>query len=172
MIILCLTVSCSNPTNKQEHRFDLKKDLYDFSTRMNESDTLIIRANLSLCISQRHEKNIIFKKNKKLFITTIIDKDYLEPKDRELGTVKYQYIKTDSLNFEDLFQFLENKGATKKSELNSPTFTVVYKKDSIEFYSDKMKDFIEDTKYYREIQIRRYPESKVYQGTPKLIKTK
>ena len=172
MIILCLTVSCSNPTNKQEHRFDLKKDLYDFSTRMNESDTLIIRANLSLCISQRHEKNIIFKKNKELFITTIIDETYLDEKDRELGTIKYQYIKTDSLNFENLFHFLENKRATKSSGFNRPTFTVVYKQDSIEFYSDKMKDFIEDTKYYREIQIRRYPEAKAYQGTPKLMKTK
>lgn len=62
---LCLTllVSCKN-----ESKFDLEKDLYNFSEKMENGDTLTITTDLSACMFFGFEIYTFTKRNDSLFL--------------------------------------------------------------------------------------------------------
>lgn len=172
LLLVCLTIGCKNQSNNQdksaiettEKEFKLEKDIFSFSKKMNQSDTLVVFANLSACLSKRYEKNILIKTNNELFLTTYVEGDYIDTIEKELETVKYKLQETDSLSFESFFRHLESKHARNKPEYSTrPSLKIIYKQDSIEYFSDGLNDHLANIRYYILIKMRLYPNAKVYQ---------
>jgi len=88
---LIVVIACTDTPDErkktQTHRpeFHLRRDLFDFSRKMTESDTLIILAELSVCTSQGRETNILTKKGDDAFIRTYAEGDFVDGKDVELS---------------------------------------------------------------------------------------
>ena len=168
-LILTLTIGCNDTAVEDKTTdtiaiasdFDLQTDLLDFSTKMTDLDTLTIFANLSACLSWQEEINKLTKKDGQVFISGSIVGDYIDDQDKELEQVKYNYLPTDTLNFETLFRYMQDKG-TEDRQINSQVFTVVYNQDTVKYFSDGLTDPLHNIDYYIQIKRRLYPEAEVY----------
>ncbi|PSK83755.1 hypothetical protein [Prolixibacter denitrificans] len=142
--------------------FDLRKDLTHFSYSMNESDSMIIVANLSACSSRWHETNILTKKNNQILISTSAKGDFVEDDEKQLKSTFYHFAQNDSLNFENLFSYMEKKNVQGK-KTKSNVFTIIFKQDTVTFYSYGLNDHLNNINYYIKIKRRIYPSVKMYQ---------
>ncbi|MCB0539282.1 MAG: hypothetical protein KDE33_17330 [Bacteroidetes bacterium] len=145
---------------------DLAADLFRFSSRMTESDTLEVFVNTTSCEAFGYENNIITKHQDQVYIKTYVSWPWLEQGEIELDQVIYLYDPDDSLNLEDFFLYLDSIGSPK--ERNNWCFVQVsYGQDSICYYSEDLSDIHLKMNYYRQIKMRLYPEEKIYQ--PKVV---
>lgn len=153
---------CLNQDNQK--KFNLNRDLLEFSSRINEGDTLHIYSNLSICRSLHLEHDIFTKENQQTYITTFISKNRygMENYKEKLPKIKYHINNTDSLNYEHLLKNLTHKKATSKNS-NTHFLRIIYKKDTIDFYSKGLGEQIPNSDYLLQIKGKLYPKIKVYQ---------
>ncbi len=159
--------------NKTPSKFNLIKDIFEFSDKMENHDTLIIDANLSVCESEIFEKNVLIKENNKILIKTYRFEQNYQPEDDTLifETTLYSYSNNDSLNFENLFEYM-SKTERENKDINNIIFTISFKSDTIQYFSNGINDIIESTMYYNLIKRRIYPNIKVYLPIVKPEKSK
>lgn len=163
-IVGILTLGCSNDNQRtvdDTSSFELKKDIYDFSSRLEENDTLILLVDASVCTSMQIDYLVFIKKNNNITVNTTVHIWEGEQEIYNLGSV--DYIKSqDSLNYEDLFKFVNNKGV-KDQKSNSNVFTVIHKQDTLRLFSDHLMDHLTNLGYFTDIQQRLYPDAELYQ---------
>lgn len=73
--MIFIVLSC-----KRESKFNLEKDLFQFSEKMENADTIEITANLSACLSSGFEKYMFVKENDSLFLETFSEESSFEKK--------------------------------------------------------------------------------------------
>jgi hypothetical protein len=167
LICILLVCSCKNDFARKKSGFKLQNDLTDFSKKMENGDTLIIIADLSVCQVNREEKSVVTKKNNEIFITTSIKSNLINEIDTQLKTKVYHRSEKDSLNFEDLFKYMKKKGSQDR-QTNSEIFTVNYNQQETSFFSDGLTDKLTIIEYYSKIMKRINPDVKFYQP-PKIL---
>jgi hypothetical protein len=131
---------------------------------LNEGDTLFVYSNLSVCKSFHYEHDIFTKEDSQVFIQThakgiAIDEEWEE----YLPKTEYNYSKQDRLNFEDLFRFARQK----KTDINTPTFRIIFKNDTINIYSDGLGEQTPNSEYFLKIKRKIYPKTKIYEPIEK-----
>jgi hypothetical protein len=156
---------CSRTVEKKNNAtkssFDLKKDIYNLSERMEEGDTIILNANLGVCTSYCNEHNLLWKENGIIYIMSKIKEIDPNNDSISLGKTEYRFEKFDSLNFENLFSLLKDK-TIKPDNSTSYTFQTIYKRDTLEFYPGNLVRILEKTYYYNCIKGRIYPNEKFF----------
>lgn len=174
LILVFLFCGCLRKENKKNvlkikliikklDTFNLKRDVFDFSSKMNEMDTLFLYANLSVCTSWWVEKNMFVKKNGEISLLTNINNDVLCQGDESVTIEsEYCYSPTDSLNFEDLFKHMSAKEEDDKDR--NSTFLLVCKKDTMRYYSYDLVDKMQNVDFYIRIKRRLFPGHEAYKS--------
>lgn len=132
-IILSLSLfSCQH-----ESKFDLNKDLYRFSEKMENGDTLKIMTDLSACMFFAFETYTFTKQNDTLFLEKYSEVSSYEKRAQTLPKIVYKVKVSDPRSFENYFKFLNKKDKPKD---RFPLVSVTYKKQTREFYDDGLND--------------------------------
>lgn len=135
LIILSISLfSC-----KQESQFDLNKDLYHFSERMENGDTVKIMTDLSACTFLAFETYTFTKQHDTLFLEKYSEIASYGKTSQTLPKRIYKVKASDPLSFENYLKFL-NKEDKPHEKGDFPLVTVTYKKQSRKFYDDGLQD--------------------------------
>lgn len=164
ILILFTVLSCSRERQKlkQESSFDLKRDIYSLSQKLNNGDTVFFQVALGVCISQCREYNTIFKKNDSILIqSTIVN---IDPKNetKDLNSVLYIFNPNDTLNFENLFSSMKADIKDPKSIDGETIFEVRYHNDTLEYYPKNLVFVLSKISFYCKIKERLYPEENLF----------
>jgi len=73
LLTMLLLLSC-----KHESKFDLEKDLYQFSQKMENGDSLEVRVNHSACLLAAFENYTFIKENNTLYVEHFLKLVHLE----------------------------------------------------------------------------------------------
>ncbi|NIF07030.1 hypothetical protein F3J23_16450 [Chryseobacterium sp. Tr-659] len=134
-IILSLSLfSC-----KHESKFDLNKDLYQFSEKMENGDTVKIMTDLSACMFFAFETYIFTKQNDTLFLEKYSEMSSYKKRTQLLPKKIYKVKASNPLSFENYLKFL-NKENKPHEKGDFPLLTVTYKKQNRKFYDDGLQD--------------------------------
>ncbi len=155
--------SCSNIQNKHKETpsFVLERDLYDFSNKLDNNDTMILLVDASVCAWVEIDSLVITKSNDKISIQPTIWYWSDEKEILKLDKVQYS-TSNDSLNLENLFKYLHKKGI--QDEHNNPiVFTLFHKDDTLHFYSANLGDHLENLSYFQRIMGKLYPDAKHFE---------
>jgi hypothetical protein len=160
-VIHLVIFSCKQHENEFS-TFNLIEDCLNFSTKMNEGDTLFMYADLSLCMSSWIESSYLYKKGGKIYLAgKIIAHSHLK-KPLELSEIEYTLQQNDSLCFEKLFQSLDTENLQKNT---TPIITISYKQDTMKLYGTDLTNHSERIYFYGKIKQKLYPNEKFYQPT-------
>jgi len=173
IILFCMLISCQNSSKEkkeflirnQHGTFNLKDDLSNFSEKMNDKDTLIMKFNLSMEWSFRTEKMIFIKDKSKTYLKVIARKKImgLDSVSNRLKLPLIEYIYSqDSLSIESLITKNIYRTIKKEEFTTKELVKISYKKSFINLYTyglgDKgafLKDYFKTMKYI-------YPNEKDY----------
>lgn len=162
-VFLIFLFSCNNQKNNltenNDTSFNILNDITNFSEKLNNYDTLKILINTSLCMSSSFEHLVITKINDSIFIKGEITRDYISNSDKILTKKYYNYQKTDTLNLENLFQYLDEFKSTTEDLNLSFKIIASFKKDTIYYQSNDINGF-NFVNYHNLIMNRLYPEIK------------
>lgn len=161
---------CSQkPDNKRQlSTFSLERDIYRFSEKMNNGDTLYLTASIGACFDYTIEYNTIFKKNDSVFIQSRLENLPSPNTKKTLPKKLYVYHQGDSLNFENLFYSLR-KDVTKAKKNEHNTFQVIFNGDTIEFVCKNLMVHLRKTDYYKRINARIYPSETTFKPFEKVV---
>lgn len=160
--ITLLTLGCQETVPKSEtphSSFNIKSDLPQLSIKIEEGDTLLIEADLGVCMSTYFEKSILFKKNRKILISTTLHNESDPPV--AIPQVEYLSLPDDTSNFENLFVQLIQDSVERKS-INSTFLKVTFLQDTLCFYSDGLSYHMNRSAHYFSIMNRLHPELRGY----------
>ncbi|NBG67407.1 hypothetical protein [Acidiluteibacter ferrifornacis] len=129
---------------------------------MQENDTVYLLANVSACMVWQVEMNHLFKKNDTIYVETYLNGDFIDSSNSYLAKVPYVITLTDSLNFENLFTYLDLKNINDE-KINSNVITVIHNLDTVKYYSNGLGDHLYNIEYYNSIKRRIYPNASIYQ---------
>jgi hypothetical protein len=157
-LFVALLSGCSQKSKPKmiQSSLKLEKDIYRFSEKMSNGDTIYLNASIGACLDQSMENNIITKENDSVFIQSKIEGTPSATEAISLPKTFYNWVKTDTLNFENLFYSLRGNITKPKKHIQN-TFQVIYKKDTIEFVCKNLMDHLDKTAYYKQIKERIYP---------------
>jgi hypothetical protein len=160
-----LILGCSRSEKRKytesKSSFDLRKDIYNFSEKMENGDTIILNAKIGVCLSYCNEHNSLWKEKGKIFIQSEIKDIYPNNDSLKLGRTEYTFDKNDSLNFENLFISLKDK-SIKPNEGKEYTFQIIYKYDTIEFFPGNLVLILQNISYYNGIKGKIYPDENFF----------
>ncbi len=142
--------------------FHLATDQFDFTHKFNNGDTLTIIANVSVCATFRVEKDVITKENDKVYIQSEAAGFVVDEWHETLPKIEYQYNVSDTLNFEYLFRYVSKLG-TEYNSIYSNTFKIIYRGDTVRYYSNGLGEQVPNSEYYLSIKRRLYPKQKIYE---------
>lgn len=129
-LTLSLILSC-----KHESEFNLDKDLYQFSEKMENGDTLEVNVDHSACMFAAFETYTFVKQNETLFLEIHSGISSFERKQQTLPKTIYSIKPNDHLSFENYFKYLEKENK-RNGERNSSFVTVNYKnKNQIKYFN-------------------------------------
>jgi hypothetical protein len=157
--LLFFLFSCKQQESKTS-TFNLTEDYLNFTTNMNDGDTLFMFADLSACMSTWIESSYLYKKNGKIYTGgKIISHSHFKTP-INLNEIEYPTQQNDSLCFEKLFRVLLLENTNSNS---SPMLTISYKNDTVKFYTTDLINHLERIHYYVKIKEKLYPEIEMYQ---------
>lgn len=134
-IILLFALSIIFSCNR-ESKFDLEKDLYQFSEKMENGDTLEVYVNLSACMFAASERYNFVKENDTLYLETHSEISSFEKQQQTLPRIIYSFKPHNSLSFENYFKYLKNENRAKR-EYGSPLVTIYYpNKNQRQYFND------------------------------------
>jgi hypothetical protein len=149
---------------KHESRFDLEKDLYQFSQKMENGDTLKIKVDHSACMFAAFENYNFVKQNDTLFLETHSEISSFEKQQHTLSKVPYFINANNSLSFENFFKYLEKENKPQRNN-DSPLVTVHYsnKNQTKYFNDDGLRDKFEKLDKLFLIREKLYPNDKFFE---------
>ncbi len=165
LMTTCLVLFSNVLTYSQDHnnQLDLKKDIWNFSNRMSDYDTIIVNADLCICTGERFEKDIITKRNDTVFVQVLIDDDIDGKVD--YGKRIYKYDINDTLNFENLYSSLQNHLIPNHQK--SLIFQIIYNGvDTLNFYTYGLMDKLRVAGYLAQVKDKIYFDKDYYKPIP------
>lgn len=100
LLALSILFSCKN-----ESKFDLEKDLYEFSEKMENGDTLEVNVDHSACMFAAYERYNFVKENDTLYLETHSEISSFEKQQQTLPRIIYPFKRNNSLSFENYFKY-------------------------------------------------------------------
>ena len=160
LFCLSLFFSC-----KHESKFDLEKDLYQFSDKMENGDTIEVNMNYSACMYSAHEVFTFTKQNDTTFFQTHSEINSFENRKQDLKKRIYNFQSLGQLSFENYFKYLK-KDNKPKTDVNSPLVIVHYKNraQSKVFYDDGLGDKFKKLDRFALIRKKIYPHDTFFKS--------
>lgn len=139
---------------KKEHKFDLDKDLYQFSERMENGDTVKIKTNLSACTYFAFEEYTFTKQNDTLFV----EKYSSEGSNRQqtLAKIVYNTKAYDPLSFENYFKYLKKTDTVDRND-DWALVSITYKNQRKRFYTSDLRDHLKKIDSLTPVRKKIYP---------------
>lgn len=162
-IVICLLlICCTQNKDKQTSviTFNLREDMYNFSNKMRNGDTILINTILGVCTSNSMEYNTVFKQNDSVFIQSIITDIFPSGESKTLHRAHYS-IANDTLNFESFFSFVKANSIENDMD-SSYTLQVIHKRDTVEFFAENLVKALNQISYYMQVKGKIYPEEEVF----------
>ena len=132
LLVLSILFSCNN-----ESKFDLEKDLYQFSEKMENGDTLEVGINYSACMFAAFETYTFFKQNDTLFLETHSEISSFEKQQQTLPRIVYPFKPNNFFSFENYFKYLKEENRAKRKYSSSSLVTVYHpNKNQIQYFND------------------------------------
>lgn len=158
-LTILLLFSC-----KHESRFDLEKDLYQFSQKMENGDTLEVKVDHSACMFAAFENYIFVKQNDTLFLETHSEISSFGKQQQTLSKIPYFINLNDSISFENFFKYLEKENKPQR-DYDFPLITVHYsnKNQTKYFNDDSLKDKFEKLDKLFLVREKLYPNDKFFE---------
>lgn len=138
-----------------ENKFDLNKDLYQFSEKMENGDTLKIKTDLSQCTFLAFEEYTFIKQNDSLYVEKYSEEG--SGRKQTLPQILYKIEADDPLSFENYFKYLK-KSDTIKEKSNWPYVSITYKKQQKFFYKTDLRDSFEKMDSLQPVRKNIYPK--------------
>ena len=162
-IVFCLLLNCC--TEKKDKKtsaitFNLREDMYNFSNKMRNGDTILINTILGVCTSNSMEYNTVFKQNDSVFIQSIITDIYPSGESKILQRAHYS-LTNDTLNFESFFSFVKANSIENNMD-SSFTLQVIHKRDTVEIFAENLVKVLNQISYYMQVKRRIYPDEEVF----------
>ena len=153
LLFLSLLFSC-----KHESKFDLEKDLYQFSEKMENGDTVEVNINYSACMYSAYEVFTFIKQNDTTFFQSHSEINSFESIKQDLQKRVYKFQDLSELSFENYFKYLEKENKPK-TDTNSPLVIVYYKNraQSKAFYDDGLEDKFKKLDRFALVRKKIYP---------------
>jgi hypothetical protein len=160
-LTILLLFSC-----KRESRFNLEKDLYQFSRAMENGDTLEVNINHSACMFAAFENYNFVKQNDTIFLETHSEISSFEKQQQTLSKIPYFIDSNDTLSFENYFKYLEKENKPKR-DYSSPIVTVHYpnKNQTKYFNNEGLKDKFEKLDRLFLVRKKLYPNDKFFEDS-------
>jgi len=146
-------------SQNNDNSFKLTRDIGRFSELMTELDTIIVYSNMSICHSERYEKDVITKKNDSVFIQVSINDDFdgIAHYERRL----YEYDNSDTLNFETIFSKLKNHSISNHQ--STLRFEIIYNQsDTLSLFTFGLMDALKVSEYITKIKNQIYNDKDYY----------
>lgn len=143
--------------------FNLKRDLLEFRTKMNESDTVKIWFYHSVCTFQGYERIKISKKSDSIIISSEFkDETFDDITEWKLMYVKSIHINDTNWKFEDFIKRNLNRMKKNESENDRIVLQIINKDDKIEFYTNGLVDYNRFLKDYINTMRELLPNEKYF----------
>lgn len=152
------TLEYDASVKQHSNYFNLHKDIFSFSEKLPQGDTLELIADLSTGSSWHTEHNIFYNHNGKIFLTSMNEGEFVNDSTSQLDPVRYSRT-TESLSFENLFADLNGRKLLK----GRTRFTAIYKEDTIRYGSESLNEAMEMIASYSQIKANLYPEVYLYE---------
>lgn len=154
LFLFTLLVSCHYESN-----FDLNKDMYQFSERMENGDTIEVNINYSACMYSAYEVFTFTKQNDTTFLQTHSEINSFENRKQNLPKKNYKPRISGGLSFENYFEYL-NKENRPKTDVNSPLVIAYYKNkaQTKAFYDNGLEDKLKKLDRFAVIRNKIYPD--------------
>lgn len=146
-------------SQNNDNSFKLTRDIGRFSELMTELDTIIVYSNMSICHSERYEKDIITKKNDSVFIQVSVNDDFDGIANYERRF--YEYDNSDTLNFETIYSKLKNNSIPNHQSILR--FEIIYNQsDTLSLFTFGLMDAIKVSEYIAKIKDQIYYDKDYY----------
>ncbi len=149
IILIFSLLSC-----KKEHKFDLDKDLYQFSEKMENGDTVKIKTNLSVCTYFALEEYTFTKQNDTLFVEKYSSED--SDRQQTLAKMMYKIKAHDPSSFENYFKYLKKTDTVDKNN-DWALVSITYKNQRKRFYTNGLRDHFEKIDSLIPVRKKIYP---------------
>jgi len=159
LLTMLLLLSC-----KRESKFDLEKDLYQFSRKMENGDSLEVRVNHSACIFVAFENYTFIKENDTLYVETLSEISSFKKQQQSLSKIPYSINPKDSLSFDFFFKYMEREN--KSARKNYPPIVTVYyrNKSQTKYFNDEgLKDKFEKLDKLLSVRAKLYPNDHFFE---------
>lgn len=140
---------------KKEHKFDLDKDLYQFSEKMENGDTVKIKTNFLACTYFAFEEYTFTKQNDTLFVEKY-SKESPSDRQQKLAKMMYKIKAHDPLSFENYFKYLKKTDTVDKND-DWALVSVTYKNQRKRFYASNLRDQFEKIDTLKPVRKKIYP---------------
>ena len=142
----------------------MEKDLYQFSEKMENGDTLEVYVNLSACMYAASEKYCFVKENDTLYLETNSEISSFEKQQQTLPKIIYPFKPSNSLSFEDYFKYLKKENKVNR-KYSSSLVTVYYpnKNQTQYFNEDGLDDKFKKLDKLSLIRKKLYPNDKFFE---------
>lgn len=150
---------------QHESKFDMKKDLYQFSEKMENGDTIVVNIDYSACMYSAHEVFTFTKQNNTTYLQTHSEINSFGNRKQDLPKTVYNIRSSDQLSFENYFKYLKRRNKPKK-ETGSPLVTVSLKNRpySEAFYDDSLEDKFEKLEQFSLVRKNIYPLDRFFKS--------
>ncbi|GAA5094610.1 hypothetical protein GCM10023210_26360 [Chryseobacterium ginsengisoli] len=160
LFCLSLLLSC-----KHESKFNLEKDLYQFSEKIENGDTIEINVDYSACMYFAHEVFTFVKQNDTLFLQTHSEINSFGKREQNLPKTFYNIPASDQLSFENYFKYLKKENKPKE-DFRSPLVVIYYKNrdQSKSFFDDGLQDKFKKLDKFALIREKIYPNDTFFKS--------
>lgn len=154
-IFALLILSCEQNTASQKSNFKVSKDYAEFSSKMENHDTLNIGVALSMCMWREYNQLQITKSNDSVYLQ-LKEKQIMGEEPIHLKKVIYD-LKNDTLNLEKM---MSNFDINNQKETNSPFFIITNpkEKDTLILRTIGLADRGLKSERYKNIIAKLYPK--------------
>ena len=155
LVFTSLIFGCKQKTGPKKSEFKVAQDYSDFTTKMENNDTLNIGVVLSMCMWSEYDQLQITKSNDSVFIQ-LKEKRVMHDEPSHFKKVIYE-LKSDALNLEKMMTDFD---INYQEKISSPYFVIINpkEKDTILLRTTGLGNRGFNIKRYQKIMFELYPK--------------
>ncbi len=155
LVFSSLIFGCEQKTEPKKSEFKVAQDYSDFTTKMENKDTLNIGVVLSICTWSEYDQLQITKSNDSVFIQ-LKEKRVMDDEPVHFKKVAYE-LKNDTLNLEKMMMDFD---INNENGANSPFFVITNPKeeDRITLHTNGLGNRGFNIERYQKIMLELYPK--------------
>ena len=155
LVFTSLIFGCKQKTEPKKSEFKVAQDYSDFTTKMENNDTLNIGVVLSMCMWSEYDQLQITKSNDSVFIQ-LKEKRVMHDEPSHFKKVIYE-LKSDALNLEKMMTDFD---INYQEKISSPFFVIINpkEKDTILLRTTGLGNRGFNIKRYQKIMFELYPK--------------